>query len=249
VSTLGSLARLHSTAERPWKGTADFAWLQAEARTLPAASGKPEVVERAVRELAVRAFLEGHPEEAGKLLDAGHPTGKERSVDDRAASAALLRDLKATVLGKGKVQTWPVSKVLADKGGHDPHTPRGPPAGVSCLLPEGDARSWRPPVVEPASADLPPLPAAITPVIEAQRVKVEGLVKQERKTNETHKAHTIRQARVHVPPPRSTGSGSGGGGVSSDDDDLTELEKALGRPVTAEEKALLKKLRPGKRTR
>jgi hypothetical protein len=102
------------------------------------------------QELAVRAYLEGHAEGYFKLMPEGGP---------KEFAGQLLRDLKAAALGEGKVETPVVKSALAGEAGKGEAAPRAPP-GVEPLLPEGARSSWRPPVQEKASADLPPLERA-----------------------------------------------------------------------------------------
>jgi hypothetical protein len=93
-------------------------------------------------------------------------------------AANLLRDLKALALGQGKVETGPVGAAVSAGAGKGPGSPRAPP-GLEPLLPEGARESWRPPVVESAKADLPPLEKAAE-LGKALREKSEARSKPER---------------------------------------------------------------------
>jgi hypothetical protein len=153
---LGQLrAEAVASGERPpnvaaiQKNVADF---ERGIATLPEATADPTLAKRLQQDLAVKAFLNGHPSEARQLLPRDGPVGH---------AADLLRDMKAMMSGEGKVATWPAEQVLAPKPGEGGGTPRGPPPGVRPLIPEGAREGWRPPVRESARADLPPIEKAI----------------------------------------------------------------------------------------
>jgi hypothetical protein len=120
--------------------------------TLSEAKADPTLVKRLQQDLAVRAFLNGHSSEARQLLPRDGPTGH---------AADLLRDMKAMMLGEGKIATWPAEQALAPKPGEGGGTPRGPPPGMRPLIPEGAREGWRPPVRENARTDLPPIEEAV----------------------------------------------------------------------------------------
>jgi hypothetical protein len=142
--------------------------------------------QKVLQELAVKAVLEGHAAEALNLLPEGGPA-------EHAAN--LLRDLRATVLGEGKVETEAVGSALAEpgKGGA---SPRAPP-GLEPLIPEGARASWRPPVRDSARSDLPPMQQA-EKVGAAARGRAEKAVPGERARQERQAAQTREEiTRVH----------------------------------------------------
>jgi hypothetical protein len=109
------------------------------------------LAKQVLQDVAIRAFLEGRPEEYRSLWPANGPPQH---------AAELLRDLKALSLGSGQVNTWPAERVLTPEPGRGGDNPRGPPPGLRPLVPEGSREGWRPPVKERAGADLPPLEKA-----------------------------------------------------------------------------------------
>jgi hypothetical protein len=110
----------------------------------------PQLGKQIQQELAVRAFVEGHPQSYFQLMPKGGP---------KPHAAQMLRDLKALALGEGTVGTAVGKSALPAEPGAGPASPRAPP-GLEPLVPEGARSSWRPPIRESASADLPALEKA-----------------------------------------------------------------------------------------
>jgi hypothetical protein len=233
---LRSLAELRESSRGRWEKAPDVtalkenvAHLERGLSELPGADAK--LGKRLLQDLAVRAFLEGHPAEYKALMPADGPP-------EHAAN--LLRDLKALALGDGKITTWPAERVLpATEPGKGPASPRGPPPGLKPLIPEGPASGWRPPVRESARADLPPIEKAIE-AAGALKARVETEAKTERASVET-KAQAARtrldgvQQRVLLPelPERQR---------------LAEIEAALSRRLSAEERVRAAELAEQKKT-
>jgi hypothetical protein len=115
---------------------------------LPADGVDAGLVKSLRQDLAVKAFLDGHPTQARALLPADGPA-------DHAAN--LLRDVKVLVGGKGEVGTWPCRRVLLPEPGRGANPPRGPPPGLRPVTPEGAREGWRPQPRESAREALPPL--------------------------------------------------------------------------------------------
>jgi hypothetical protein len=138
---LRALAEVRAVAEGSLRTPPDAAQLRRACAEMGEALGDPDLVARVRQDLAVRAFLAGHPGPARELLPrTGSP----------AHAAAALRDLTVLLAGKGKVSSTPAARAAR----------RGPPPGVKPLLPEADRRGWRVGVRESARADLPPLDEA-----------------------------------------------------------------------------------------
>jgi hypothetical protein len=100
------------------------------------------------QDVSARLFLEGRAPEARKVL-----AGAAAGVESRDHAAALLRDMKAVVLGEGKVSTAAVADALPAVD------PRGP-AIVRDLAGGGKARDWKPPARESPLPDPGPVPEA-----------------------------------------------------------------------------------------
>lgn len=103
--------------------------------------------DRLAQDVALRAFLRGHPSLALEILPEDGPP---------AHAAELLRDLKTLVAGQGEVITEP-GRAVGRELNDGPGAPRGPPTGVALMVPEADVRGYRLRVRERADADLPPL--------------------------------------------------------------------------------------------
>jgi hypothetical protein len=152
VEGLQALGEVRQAAE-PWKKAPDGAALREQVnKALKALEEVPGFETRLrgeiLQDLAVKAFLEGHPDAYRELMPAdGSPEH----------AALLLRDLKALATGTGKVETWSGEKAVPSAPGKGPASPRGPPAGLEPLIPEGARAGWTPPVRESARADLPAL--------------------------------------------------------------------------------------------
>jgi hypothetical protein len=150
VYGLRGLEELRVTANQPWRQPPDMRQSKRLVGDLRAGGGDTALAGRVQQDLAVRAFLEGHPAEARALLPGNGPPEH---------AARLLRDLKTVALGKGEVGTWPARGALGVKPGEVAGPAQMPP-GLRPLVPEGTAQGWRPGVRESARADLPPLEEA-----------------------------------------------------------------------------------------
>jgi hypothetical protein len=173
---LRGLAELREAAAARWEKAPDAAALRDSAARFGKGLGElpgadAALAREVMQDLAVKALLEGHPDAFKALLPEHGPAEH---------AATLLRDLKATALGGGKVETWPLGRALAPEPGLGPAGPRGPPAGLKPLMPEGAREGWRPPVKEGARADLPPLEKA-NDVGLAMKGRAEAQAKPERK--------------------------------------------------------------------
>src|SRR5262249_4051738 len=123
------------------------------------------------QDVSARLFLEGRAAEARTVLAGGPPT-----AESREHAAALLRDLKAVLLGEGKVSTAAVADVVA---------------------PEGKAGDGKQPVRQSPLTDL-------GPAAEAERLegklegRVEAEVRQARKNGEEQTRFLARQIQTHL---------------------------------------------------
>jgi hypothetical protein len=156
VEGLQALGEVRQAAS-PWKKAPDGAALREQVgKALKALEEVPGSESRLrgeiLQDLAVKAFLEGHPDAYRELMPADGPPEH---------AAKLLRDLKVLATGSGKVETWPAEKAVPSEPGKGPAAPRGPPAGLEPLIPEGERAGWKPPVRESARADLPALEKAV----------------------------------------------------------------------------------------
>ncbi|HZT83361.1 MAG TPA: hypothetical protein VFA26_24230 [Gemmataceae bacterium] len=199
VRGLRALAELEGAAAVKWERPPDVARLRqnvVEFERVATAQGEPTLARALQQDLAMKALLDGHPAEARALLPTDGPP-------DHAAR--LVRDLKALLLGEGKVESQPARKAvdsLPDRGGGR----RDPPPALRPLFPEGSRESWRPPVAERAGADLPPLEKAAAlekPLIEKARaaLKTEQAAaeqladKARQRTIDLHRIYAQRQER------------------------------------------------------
>jgi hypothetical protein len=156
VEGLRGLAEVKARANEKWTRAPNVAEIKDSVarmeRGLSEVPGRDATLgDRLLQDLAVKAFLEGHPAEYFKLRP-------EEGPAEHAAN--LLRDLKALALGEGKVETWAGGSALPAEPGKGPGSPRAPP-GLEPLIPEGAREGWRPPVKESAAADLPALEKAV----------------------------------------------------------------------------------------
>jgi hypothetical protein len=175
LGALRGLAELKAQAGQRWTRTPNVAEVKdsvarLELGLLELPNGDAALGQKLLQDMAVKAFLEGYPAEYHKLIPHEGPAEH---------AGKLLRDLKALVLGEGKVETWPAGSALAAEPGAGPGSPRAPP-GLEPLIPEGAREGWRPPVKETAKADLPPLEKAAEQG-DALRTKAEARIAPERK--------------------------------------------------------------------
>jgi hypothetical protein len=199
------------------KAARDF---EAAAKGIPGA--EPTLGRQVLQDLAVKAFLEGRPEEFRALWPSDGP--QEHAAD-------LLRDIKALALGEGKVNTWPAERALTpqpDKGGDNP---RRPPKGMEPLVPEGSRKGWRPPVCD--SAGLPPLEQAAE-LGKTLKAQAEVNLKGEKAALEGKWARARQQLDETAGPIRQQ--------EAAEAKRLSEVEAALKRPLTAAERGQVRYL-------
>jgi hypothetical protein len=268
VNDYVKLNRLRAEAEDQWAKAPNVSDLR---QGLEVLGGSPEsrpLANRLGNELAVKAFLKGHTKEANALLDAAQSfgTGKPLTPKEQAAKLSLLRDMKALVLGEegGKVQSWPAADALQGQSVEGNPPARGPPPGARPLLPEGDAKGWRPPVVERATEGLPTPAGALDPPIQAQRKTIETEARRQSQTLEQDRASTlltsrpsraayiVAQAIVPLPLPvpavlptlpQAKPAILPAAVDDEDEKAIAAIEKELGRKLTPQEKMTVKRLR------
>jgi hypothetical protein len=226
---LRALAELRALAAAPAAPGRDLADARRAAADLAATSRDTAVGWRALQSLACKEFLAGNTDAARLLLPKDGPA-------DHAA--ALLRDMKAMLLGEGRVETWPAAQALPPEAGGAGGGKRGPPPGLRLLMPEGSPEGWRPPQRESALDGLPPLNDA-APTERALRDQafagIRG-VREETTTRAAEALHVIHLARshVHVPPPSPSSDDKAG---SEDEAYLATVERELGHKLTPPERA------------
>jgi hypothetical protein len=248
ISGLRGLAELRAAGEGRWQGAPDVARLKQSLAEFQAMAGDPHLTGRVQQDVAVALFLQGAPGEAHSLLPPNGPP-------EHAAN--LLRDMKALLLGEGRVSTWPAEHALprGPESG-EPTQPR-PPPGLRPLIPEGEQAGWRPPVREPALAELSPLEPGAKPLpagrepsdgsptparadrapldeaahlAAAWRQQASASVDKERAGAQQHGAHALHL--VHQLQHQAQ---------QDDEEDrkfLAEVEALLQRPLTAAERAV-----------
>jgi len=150
VRGLQALADLRIQAEGRWQDPPTVAVLKAKVADLQAATRRPDLALRLLQDLAVKAWLDGHGGEARALLPAHGPAEN---------GARLLADMKALVLSRGEVTTWPVRNTLAAGAGQNP------PPGPRLLIPTADIEKWQVQLKEPAAATALTEAAALHPVL------------------------------------------------------------------------------------
>jgi hypothetical protein len=201
--------------------------LQQAIKDLVAANGEMALplAQRLHRELAVKAFLDGHPAAALELLQ-GEQHLTPGQATGGAGHAALLRDLEALAFGEGTVSTWPGQQALAPA---QPGAPTGPPAGVQFLLPEGDAAGWRPPVAENATNGLPPLNQTLATVAQQQQ--------QQTKTQAATYTAVLHQQQLSLLQHVSAVQAKLHKEKETDEcGNIVEVEQGVGRSLTAQER-------------
>jgi hypothetical protein len=143
VRGLRGLTQLWATAERRWYQAPNIARLKQQFADFRAEPLHADLDVRLQQELAAKLFLEGFPKEARELLPSTGPV---------VNSADLLRDMRALVLGRGEVTTWPVQQVLKAEFDSDGVKGRPAPPGVSVLIPASEWSSWQAPVLGPRTS-------------------------------------------------------------------------------------------------
>jgi hypothetical protein len=164
------------------------------------AGGDPAVI-RVRQDVSARLFLEGRAGEARKVLAGCGP-----SAEPWPHAGSLLRDLKAVVLGEGKVSTVAVASALPPAGSGKSTRPRGPASVLRDLATAGKARDWKPPMRERPLTD----PG---PVVDVERWqsklegRLEAVVRQARSNGAEQTRSLARQIQAHLraaqPPTRS----------------------------------------------
>ncbi|MCY2991034.1 MAG: hypothetical protein NTY19_24625 [Planctomycetota bacterium] len=148
-------------------------------------------------ELAVQAFLQGHPAPARDLLkDATCDRREDEGPTDHDTSFAdLVRDLKAVVVGEGKLDGDGVGTKVGDE--HTGlHPARGPPPGAAkFLLPEAGVLSYRPPLVESPFGKLPPLKRAIDAIAIPLREEARTKAREESAQTRTESQAALKELR------------------------------------------------------
>lgn len=220
-----------------------------------------------MRELAVKALLSDQAAEANRLLEASQPSGDSSSSKDKAHAEALLRDVKAVILGEGSVETWAGAEVLRPKPDETNHPTRGPPL-VATLLPEVFLAGYRPPVREKATEDLPSPAQQVSVVVDRRRANLEDAVRTEQQRLEEERTVALTSARDYKPsatvPKAHSGSPSypnawtPGSGTTDDEDEkkkdgllpykfgvptgagkVVQVERLLGRLLNSAERDLV----------
>jgi hypothetical protein len=268
------VSRLQGEATGAWDRPPDLGKLREGLDVLAASPETEPLAKQLANELAVKACLKGHPKEANALLDAAPGAGKPSSPDEQAAKQALLRDMKTVLLGEegGKVQSWPAAEVVQPGSVDGRPRPRGPPPdpppGARPLLPEGDAKGWRPPVVERATEGLPSPKEALDRPLAERRQNVETALCEATQGLKVDRQHVLSSKRPaepfaagyhlrlpapfgatviipeiprHLPAPNQAGP-------QDDEEDarlIAQVEQLLGRPLTPAEKMTAKRLRRG----
>jgi hypothetical protein len=259
------VSRLQGEATGAWDRPPDVGKLREGLDVLAASPETEPLAKQLANELAVKACLKGHPKEANALLDAAPGAGKPSSPNEQAAKQALLRDMKTVLLGEegGKVQSWPAAEVVQPGSVDGPPPARGPPPGARPLLPEGDAKGWRPPVVEGATEGLPSPKEALDRPIAERRQKVETALCEATQGLKVDRQQVLSSKRPgepfaagyhlrlpapfgatviipgHLPAPNQAGP-------QDDEEDarmIAQVEQLLGRPLTPAEKTTAKRLR------
>src|SRR5262249_15206900 len=125
----------------------DVARIKRAVADLRAATGDDRLAARVQLDLAVAAFLDGHHDQAERLLPAGVA---------RECAAAHLRDMTLITLDEGGPgDRWPARRAGASRRGAGGGAPRAPP-GLGPLMPDGGPGGYHVPPAERASAGLPP---------------------------------------------------------------------------------------------
>jgi hypothetical protein len=222
ASAQGLQAMAVLRAEGAKAGGMDAAGARNAARAFEAAikaiPGTDPMLARAVlQDLAVKAFLEGRPEEFRALWPADGP--QEHAAD-------LLRDLQALVLGGGRVTTWPAERALTAEPGKGGQTSARPPRGIAPLIPEGSRKDWQAPVgtgaglasspLEQAAEAGKNLKAQVEVNLKGEQVALEGKWVRARERLDAA-ASTIGQQKA------------------AEDKRVAEVEAALQRPLTEAE--------------
>ena len=121
---------LRIASEAPAQAPPDVSAICRDAARLAKGLNQPDVSNRPRTDLAVKSFLDCYATEAKSLLPAQVVPGH---------AAALLDDVRALLLGEGRVTTFAGSRAIAPDPTASPGSPRGPPPGVLSLIP-GAAR-------------------------------------------------------------------------------------------------------------
>src|SRR5262249_16120850 len=104
-----------------------------DAARLESGTGKTDVVLRAQTDLAMKAFLDGDPGRARRLLPARGGAAPARDV---------LGDRRQRQLGAGGECGWAGGRAVARGRMRRAGSPCGPPPGILKLRPDGTGGSW-----------------------------------------------------------------------------------------------------------
>jgi hypothetical protein len=190
--------------------------LEAAIKAIP---GTDPMLARAVlQDLAVKAFLEGRPEEFRALWPADGP--QEHAAD-------LLRDLQALALGAGRVSTWPAERALTAEAGKGGDASRRPPRGIAPLIPEGSRKDWQAPVGTGAGLASSPL---------EQLAEAGRNLKAQVEVNLKGEKAALEEKWVKARQRLDAAHGTIGQQKSAEDKRLAEVEAALQRRLTEAER-------------
>jgi hypothetical protein len=239
---LRALAELRALAAAPVAPGRDWPGARRAADVLAASSGDPALGRRVLQSFAAQEFLAGKTDEAQRLLPNDGPADN---------AAALLRDMKAILLGEGRVETWPATQALPPEAGGAGGGKRGPPPGLRLLMPEGSPEGWRPPQRESALDGLPPLGDA-APTEKALRDQAFAGVRGVREgtarhaTEALHVIHLVR-SQLHVPPapkpPAANPAKPDDKGGPQDEEFVAAVERNLGHKLTPPERVTALRLK------
>ena len=126
LEALQGLDGLRIASEAPAQAPPDVSAICRDAARLAKGLNQPDVSNRPRTDLAVKSFLDCYATEAKSLLPAQVVPGH---------AAALLDDVRALLLGEGRVTTFAGSRAIAPDPTASPGSPRGPPPGVLSLIP------------------------------------------------------------------------------------------------------------------
>jgi hypothetical protein len=260
VKDLRELLELKETLQKDWNAEpAEFETLTSRLEACRKASENEADYRQIVNQLAAKAFLSGHPEQANHLLALSKaslkdhpPTPREKKLLD-----ALHRDLGEAVHGAGgSVEVWAVTTAAPVKPGKTTHPIRGPPAGVELLLPEADRAGYKLTVKENPRNDLPTPPELVAPVVTertkqvrdqakqfGEKVKLDELtVLRHSKDRSVPLPHYLNTDVAVKPSPRLT-PGAGLDETVSDEQFILLVEAELGRKLTPSERSQVPELR------
>ena len=145
LEALRGLDRVRTVAETFGGDPPDVSRISSDLARLRAGTADAGLAGRVQFDLATKALLDGHPEQARRLLPEG---GASPHAD------ACLSDARTLLLGEGRVEGWAAGRALAPGPMSGAGSPRGPPPGILKLLPDGARSSWKVEVSPVAPKDL-----------------------------------------------------------------------------------------------